>query len=118
MNREDLLKLLDLRGTEAAQPAEELAITPAAPAKPAGTSPTALELDEWALRRGRDLLRDSERLRGLGLDEHAVADFHECAFAPEPRLRDDCTDPRRQAFIGQLLETPDYQALHATTTLR
>jgi uncharacterized protein with von Willebrand factor type A (vWA) domain len=117
MNRDDLLKLLDLRGTEATLPSEELTITPPSPAKLAGKNRTALELDEWAVRRGRDVLRDSERLHDLGLDEHAMADFHGCAFEPEPRLRGACVDPQRQEFIEQLLETPDYQALHATTML-
>ena len=77
-----------------------------------------MDLDEWALRRGRDVLKDCDRLRDLGLDENAIADFQACAFEPEPRLHGDCVDPQRQEFIEQLLETPDYQALHATTMLQ
>ena len=117
VNRDELLKLLDLSGTEAPLSSDELTIIPNPPKKAAGINLTALELDEWALRRGRDVLKDSERLHDLRLDENAIADFHGCAFEPEPRLHGDCVDPQRQEFIEQLLETPDYQALHATTML-
>jgi hypothetical protein len=47
-------------------------------------SPTALDLDEWALRKGRDVLADSERLQALNPGEHAIADFHASAFLPDP----------------------------------
>jgi uncharacterized protein with von Willebrand factor type A (vWA) domain len=117
VNRDELLKLLDLGGAEAALSSDELTITANPPPQAAGVHLTALELDEWALRRGRDVLKDSERLHDLGLDENAIADFHGCGFEPEPRLAGDCVDPQRQEFIEQLLETPDYQALHATTML-
>ena len=110
--------MLDLGGKEPA-PAEatELAITPhdEVPARPA--SPTALELDGWGLRRGREVLEGSERLRQTGLDEHAAADMHGAAFEPDPRLREDCADPRRREFLAQLLQTPDYHALHQGTML-
>ncbi len=119
VSRDDLLKLLDLEGKEATPvEAEDLAITPTTdltPRRPA--SPTALELDDWAVRRGREVLHDSERLRGLGLDTHAVADFHGAAFEPDPQLTEDCIDPQRNAFVQQLLETPEYQSLHTTTML-
>ena len=59
MNREELLEMLDLAGKEAAPVAEAVILTrrraeTPTSAKPA--SPTALQLDDWALRRGRDLL--------------------------------------------------------------
>jgi uncharacterized protein with von Willebrand factor type A (vWA) domain len=95
-----------------------LTITPtelAAPAQPA--SPTALDLDEWALRRGQDLREDSERLQALDLDDHAIADFHGAAFLPDPQLLPECTDELRHQFVQQLLETPDYQSLHTSTML-
>lgn len=121
MKREDLLKMLDLSGQEAApEGATELAITPVdtPPVQPPKTAnPTALELDEWGLRRGREVLAASERLQQTGLDEHAVADFHGAAFEPDPQLKEGCIDPRRHEFLEQLLQTPDYHALHASTML-
>jgi uncharacterized protein with von Willebrand factor type A (vWA) domain len=119
VNKDDLLRMLDLSGKEAApEKAEELAITPVAAATaPASAEPTALELDDWGLRRGREVLQESERLQALALGEHAVADFFGAAFEPEPKLREGCADPRRHDFLRQLLGTPDYQALHTTTLL-
>jgi hypothetical protein len=119
-SREDLLKMLDLDGKEAAPPeATDLALTStdAPPPKPAA-SPTALELDEWGRRRGREVLAESERIRKTCLGEDAVADMHGAAFEPDPRLKDDCIDPRRRDFLAQLLQTPDYHALHASTLLK
>ena len=124
MDREDLLRMLDLAGKDAKTPEDGTAITvegpPPKPEPPsrADSSATALDLDEWELRRGRELLADSERLRGLALCEGAVADFHASAFLPDPRLLDECADPRRREFLGQLFQTPEYRALHATTMLR
>src|SRR5262249_32842692 len=69
------------------------------------------------LRRGREVLAESERLKQTGLGEHAAADFHGAAFEPEPRLKDGCADPRRHEFLSQLLQTPDYHALHQGTML-
>src|SRR4051794_8259671 len=111
--------MLDLQGKDAA-PKEESAdvpITPADAPPPVHASPTALELDEWGLRRGREVLAESERLRRTGLCEDAAADFHGAAFEPEPRLREGCADPRRHEFLSQLLQTPDYHALHQGTML-
>jgi uncharacterized protein with von Willebrand factor type A (vWA) domain len=121
VDRDELLKMLDLSGKEAGpEEATDLPLTPAEPeakrTEPA--SHTALDLDEWALRKGRDLLRESERLRALRLGEHTIADFHAAAFLPDPRLLPDCVDPRRREFLAQLFETPEYHALHATTTLQ
>jgi len=88
MTRDELLKVLDLGGLEADPPPTPTSAGfdfggPAAlPAE--SSSPTALEVDEWGLRRGRDLLAESERLSGLGLDEFAAADFHAAAFDPDP----------------------------------
>jgi uncharacterized protein with von Willebrand factor type A (vWA) domain len=120
VNREELLEMLDLAGKEALLPEAgfEIAVSEGdrlEDRKPA--SPTALHLDDWALRRGRDLLEESERLRELHLDEHAVADFHGCAFEPDPQLGTDCVNPTRRDFIRMLLETTDYRALHESTLL-
>jgi uncharacterized protein with von Willebrand factor type A (vWA) domain len=120
VNPDDLLRMLDLSGKEAT-PSDEagpgLDITPDTPPPSSPASPTALELDGWALRLGRELLDESERLQSLDLGEHAVADFHALAFEPEPRIVEHCDDRQRHQFVGQLLETPGYRALHSSTTL-
>ena len=118
MNRDDLLKMLDLSGKEriAAAP-DELSISPHGTKPNVSASPTALEVDEWGLRRGRELLAESERLEGLNLNEAAIADFHTAAFHPEPLLRPDCMDAKRHEFLTQMLETPEYKSLHTSTLL-
>src|SRR5688572_8666298 len=108
MNKDDLFKLLDLNGKEAPpEEVAELTIMPSVSPLAGEVSPTALELDEWSLRQGRNLLAESQRLQSLAVDEHAVADFHACAFVPEPRLVEHCSDPQRREFVEQLLQTPD-----------
>ena len=116
MNRDDLLKMLDLSGKEDAVPTDEELIPQEQTVKP-DASATALKLDEWALLRGRQLLEESERLQGLSLDEPSMADFHAAAFEPDPVLQKACVDPRRLEFLTQLLETPDYKSLHTSTML-
>src|SRR5262249_7351596 len=78
VKREDLLKMLDLSGTETTPPArdaDELSLTPSTPPVPSSPpSQTALVLDAWGLRRGEELLAGTERVKGL--DANAVADFH------------------------------------------
>ena len=87
MSKEDLLRMLDLVGRDATpQAGTELSITPgeAQEEKPGvPPSPTVLDLDEWGMRRGREVLADSERLQGLELEEEAIADFHGAAYEPE-----------------------------------
>jgi uncharacterized protein with von Willebrand factor type A (vWA) domain len=118
VDNDDLLRMLDLPGKEAArEEASEPAITPSGALGTADASATALELDEWGLRRGREALAESERLRQTGLDENAIADFHGAAFEPEPRLKEACADPQRLEFLAQLLQAPDYLALHQLTRL-
>jgi uncharacterized protein with von Willebrand factor type A (vWA) domain len=115
---DELLKLLDLGAKPARLPDVATAtVAAAAPETTGPKSPTALEIDEWGLRRGRDLVAESERLRKAGADEFAAADFFGVAFEPEPKLAGSCADPRRHGFVAQLLDTPEYRALHADTRL-
>src|SRR5947207_187517 len=119
MNADELLRLLDLSGKEAAAEKDDgLSITSSEPIAPAGpASPTALKLDGWGLRRGEELLVESERLRALDLNQQEAADFFASAFEPSPELEEACVDPRRREFLAQLLDTPDYRALHSSTML-
>jgi uncharacterized protein with von Willebrand factor type A (vWA) domain len=118
MDRDDLLRLLDLDGRdEPGEPAADDLLAPAPSTPPAATSPHALEVDEWGCRRGRGLLAEHPALGLRGIEEEAMADFHTAAFVPDPQLTPGCVDPLRHQFVAQLLETPEYHALHATTML-
>jgi len=119
MDSSELLKLLDLnaRPPSGAETLLSSALPTEASPSTESASPTALVVDEWGLRRGRDLIEESERLRNADLDQFAAADFFGIAFDPDPQLMPSCMDTRRQQFISQMLETPEYHALHADTQL-
>jgi uncharacterized protein with von Willebrand factor type A (vWA) domain len=120
MDRNDLLRMLDLKGkeTNADEDDQGLSITSTEPTTPTvPASPSALKLDAWGLRRGEEFLAETEKLRALELNAHEAADFFASAFEPSPMLETVCVDPRRREFLAQLLETPDYHALHTTTML-
>lgn len=124
MDKDELLKLLDLSGEEKPPPPGRASVfagategkAPSPPTAPA--SATALVLDGWALRRGKELLEANEELRGLKLPAEAIADFHAAAFLPDHTLAERCVAPRRLEFVRQLLGTPDFKVLHASTMLR
>lgn len=86
-------------------------------------SPTAIRIDDWYKRRGREILADNEKLRatvGKGKEAELIAaDFFASAFSPEPELVDTdlCSDKLRREFMGTLLDTAEYRALHAQTQL-
>ena len=118
MDPNELIGLLDLKGSKAG-PAKDpaLVISPSDATSLSPGSPTALVVDAWGLRRGRDLLRESDRLSSLGLGEFAVADCHAAAFDPEPVLADDCCEAVRRGFFAALLDTPEFRALNQSTRL-
>src|SRR3954468_9004452 len=124
MDEDELLRMLDLDGVEPDLPPEDApAADPLAAPAAAGGMPTgatnlnSLEVDEWGLRRGRDLLHEHDSLEARGLDEHAMADFHAAAFDLDPQLLPDCADRLKHQFLAQLLETPEYRGLHESTAL-
>lgn len=99
-------------------------------------SDTALRLDDWALRRGKDVLADSELMRKVfsapegdvmklrGEERKTfndlakqTADFHAAAFEPSPELVDACKNERLHRYMKNLLETPEFKALHNETQL-
>lgn len=118
MRPEDLLAMMDLDAAQAAPTAGPDVLTGPA-AGPAGstrphrpTNPHAVVVDKWAKRRGVDLL---ERYPDLTVNAQAAADFSAAAFEYAPELTEGCVDPQRQAFVADLLESPEYKALHERT---
>lgn len=83
--------------------------------------PISLELDEWDLRKGQEVLDESERLQQHGelLSTEAIADFHGCCFLNDPQLLspEECEDGGRYSFVETLLQSPDYRQLHEMTQL-
>lgn len=106
-------------------------------AKPA--SETALLQDKWSLRKGAQVLDESDRLKEMfgvtakskPMDaagrkkwnqerrdaELQVADFHTAAFEPEPVLAEKCKNERISQYMRNLMETPEFKALHQETQL-
>ena len=118
MEPKDLLTMLDLEGKPPDTPTESCVVTAdAGGGPPPDASPTALDVDAWGLRRGRELVAESERLQKAGTDPFAAADFFTCAFDPDPKLTSSCADRRRHRFVAQLLDTPEYHARHAAPRL-
>ena len=77
----------------------------------------AIEVDDWGNRRGSELLESSKRLQMLRLPREAIIDFHAVAFEPDPKLQTNCNDESRLQFLQQLMETTEFQSLHAATQL-
>ena len=102
MDPKDLLNLLDLGGSSAEATPSAPALTPAGGTTPPAAGPTALELDAWGLRRGRELHAEANLARWK-LDASAAADFFAAAFDPDPRLVPACVDPARHQFLAALL---------------
>jgi uncharacterized protein with von Willebrand factor type A (vWA) domain len=118
MDFDELLSLLDLVGKDVGTSGTlDVVKTKANSGPTTSAGPTALEVDDWTIRRGQELLDESDRFRGLDLDAAAAADFFAAGFEPEPRLLPACDDAARHSFLKQLLETPEYRALHAVTVL-
>jgi uncharacterized protein with von Willebrand factor type A (vWA) domain len=111
MSNDELNKLFDLEG--GTLPSSGFAPTP----KAQESSLTALKLDQWSLRKGNELLVESPRLRKLNLSAPCVSDLYAAAFLPNPELVESCSDPLRKQFVEELLSTPAYQSLHASTKL-
>jgi uncharacterized protein with von Willebrand factor type A (vWA) domain len=105
-------------------------------------SPTALRLDSWGIRKGNEVLHETERLRELfgvptvhqeGLtfivaagqpslspespESLTVSDLFNAAFQTSPRLAENCASKERGEFVRQLLETPEFQALRTHTVM-
>jgi uncharacterized protein with von Willebrand factor type A (vWA) domain len=83
-------------------------------------SKTALELDQWSIRQGREIYDNSQLIReaigkGVKNPELAAADFFSAAWEPEPVLVAECEDNARLQYFRALLASPAYQELHSET---
>ena len=89
--------------------------------KPVSLSPTALRLDRWSIKRGKEWVQDrqvSDALSPAGDSmEHMAADFMAAAWEPRPELAENPLDTRRHHFIESLMQTPEYEKLHRITML-
>jgi len=122
MTRDDLLKMLDIAPQPSADDGAMLEETGAGGPCAAPASPTALVLDDWSMRRGREMLETSEILQrtipeARDCRQEAAADFLAAAFEPSPKLAESCTDETRHRFLKSLMETEQYSALHKQTQL-
>lgn len=101
-------------------------------------SKTALKLDKWSLRRGKELAEemyskaqdnadDVGRANGFNsaafqeaqpaaddpmFDPYVQADMHSVCFEPEPVFADNPEDEGRAGWLKQLTESPDFQSMH------
>jgi hypothetical protein len=82
-------------------------------------SKTALVLDQWSLRRGREVLEDSELLKASIGDrpdaDLIAADMFSAAWEPEPELAAVCEDTAKGMYFRALLQSPAYHELHSQT---
>ena len=117
MNRDELRSALDLDAALTPTDASHLSISTSEKSSPSITSATALVVDEWGMRRGRELLAEYPQRLNPRTSAEELADFHTAAFDPDPQLSPSCEDSHRRSFVEELLNSPDYQSLHTLTRL-
>ena len=83
---------------------------------------TALKLDKFSLRRGKEWAQDEIGSRVLpSIDPDSrdglAADFLAAAWEPEPRLAENTLQEARKAFLEAMMQTPEYERLHRDTRL-
>lgn len=113
MTAPELRSLLDapLTGPEAGTAGGAVAV-------PVEQSATALVVDRWGRRRGAELAGEWQADTDLPqADEHVTTDALAALFDARPTRAARPADPHRAAWWHQLLETPEYRALHAQTVL-
>ncbi len=120
MNKDDLLKMLDLNAG-LAKPAKTLVpVMPTESPKANGDqsdvewSDHAVKVDRWDEVRGARL---ATKHKEMGLSAEEWTDFHTTAFSTDPQVLENCTDARRLEFVKTLLETPDFKTLRKSTVL-
>lgn len=89
----------------------------AAPAAPR-TSATVLDVDRWGHRRAGDIAARWSETDGMpAADQATIADAHAALFDIEPQPAARPQDAQRAAWWRQMMDTPEYRALHAQTCL-
>jgi uncharacterized protein with von Willebrand factor type A (vWA) domain len=83
---------------------------------PTPASDTVLAVDRWGRRRGRELSDEWGAMEGAPEAEAPVAtDALSSLFDTKPQLAQAPADQHRARWWQQLMETPEYRALHART---
>lgn len=119
---DDILELLNEQPDGAAN-ALAVQDAPTAP-----KSPTALKVDRWGMGRAKELTEaewnqtpeswdpDYDDAH-VSHDAITLADSHAACFEPQPQLAENPENMARAKWFEQLLSTPDYQSLHASTCM-
>lgn len=117
----DLLAKFGLAPKDAPKVTAPIADAPES-AEPPG--PTALDIDRFDARRGREWLTGDMGPRLAATDfsaepdrPHAAADLLAAAYEPAPELLPACQDRVRHEFLKTLMEQDTYSALHTSTQL-
>lgn len=111
----ELLKALGETPDDVDLTADDIASAP-----PKQLSQTALELDDWSIRRGAEWANsdDGRLFEPAGESRELVAaDMLASAWEPKPRTVEACEDARRHHFLSSMMQTPDYEKLHRSTKL-
>lgn len=120
MNRDELLRMLDIKPQSANRNQETDSIweTPEDHGKvdaEGGVSRTVLLVDEWDVAQGKRCLDHSPQLKQF-VTEDAMADFHTAYFSQRPQFAPDtCNDLHRQRFMEDLMASSEYRVLHQST---
>lgn len=90
-------------------------------------SPTVLRLDEWSVRKGREVFDQSDIVKKsygdfLKSDDlndlvNMTADFHSASFEPVSELTTKPKNVQLSKYMEALFSTPEFQSLHADTVL-
>jgi uncharacterized protein with von Willebrand factor type A (vWA) domain len=111
----------DLGGVVVDAPDLDGLIDTVAPQPTEKPSETALKLDKWSIRQGLELTQDKDYQAAAGgagaEDKFTAADMLAAAFDPDPELAGNCASPTRAAFMSELLNTPDWQVVRASSVL-
>lgn len=87
--------------------------------QPSAPTPYAIRHDDWSLRRGEQTFQDSQPLQQVlanRIDGQQLAtDFRASAFEHDPQVNDQCTNPLLAQYMGELMQTEEFQQLRGLT---
>ncbi len=113
MDRQSLLDLLNIKPKDVATQATVACSPKQATVASQEPSRYALQLDLFDQQQGGKLLRHNHHLRVTNLEPDAVSDLFALNFLACPQKGEaPCVDQRRQEYITETMDSPDYQALH------